>query len=88
MEERRRVSRHRTFKSGKIVVHAGRSVFDCTVRNLSSEGALLIVTSLAGIPEKFDLVMETSGEHHRCQVVWRGENRLGVEFAPASAVSG
>jgi len=81
MTERRRVSRHRTYKSGKIVVHAGRSVFDCTVRNLSTHGALLVVTSLAGIPEKFDLVLETAGVHHACHVVWRGEDRVGVEFA-------
>jgi PilZ domain len=84
MDERRRASRHRTLKSGKIVVHAGRSVVDCTVRNLSSNGALLLVRSLAGIPEKFDLVMETTGEHHLCRVAWRGEDRLGVEFARVS----
>jgi hypothetical protein len=71
-------------KSGKIVVHAGRSVVDCTVRNLSSNGALLLVRSLAGIPEKFDLVMETTGEHHLCRVAWRGEDRLGVEFGRVS----
>ena len=87
MEERRQVSRHRTFKSGKIVVLAGRSVVDCTVRNLSSQGALLVVTSLAGIPEKFDLVLATTGAHHACRVAWRGENRLGVEFVSALAAT-
>ena len=80
MDERRRVSRHRTLKSGKIVLQSGRSVVDCTVRNLSSHGALLLVKSLAGIPEKFDLVLETTGEHHPCRVAWRGSDRLGVEF--------
>ena len=80
MEERRRVPRHRTLKSGKIVVQAGRSVLDCTVRNLSTQGALLLIRSHAGIPEKFDLVLETSGEHHPCRIAWRGEDRVGVEF--------
>jgi len=84
MEERRRVPRHRTLKSGKIVVQSGRSVVDCTVRNLSTQGALLLVRSLAGIPEKFDLVLETSGEHHLCRVAWRGPDRLGVEFGRAN----
>lgn len=81
MEERRRASRHRTLKSGKIMVQSGRRVVDCTVRNLSTSGALLLVRSLAGIPEKFDLVLETTGEHHLCRVAWRGGDRLGVEFA-------
>ena len=80
MEERRRFPRHRTLKSGKIVVQSGRWVVDCTVRNLSANGALLVVRKLAGIPEQFDLVLETSGEHHPCRVAWRGEDRVGVEF--------
>ena len=84
MEERRRVPRHRTLKSGKIVVQSGRWVVDCTVRNLSTQGALLLVRSLAAIPEKFDLVLETTGEHHPCRIAWRGEDRLGVEFGRAS----
>jgi hypothetical protein len=88
MEERRRVSRHRTLKSGKIVVQSGRRVVDCTVRNLSTHGALLVVTSLAGIPEQFDLVLETSGVHHLCRVAWRSEDRLGVEFASAGTAGG
>jgi len=84
MEERRRVPRYRTLKSGKIVVQSGRWVVDCTVRNLSTQGALLLVRSLAAIPEKFDLVLETTGEHHSCRIAWRGEDRLGVEFGRAS----
>ena len=84
MDERRRFPRHRTLKSGKIVVQSGRSVVDCTVRNLSGNGALLMVRSLAGIPEKFELVLETSREHHLCRVAWRGEDRLGVEFGRIS----
>ena len=84
MEERRRVPRHRTLKSGKIVVQSGRWVVDCTVRNLSTLGALLLVRNLAAIPEKFDLVLETTGEHHLCRVAWRGEDRLGVEFGRAN----
>lgn len=84
MEERRQFSRHRTLKSGKIVVQPRASVFDCTVRNLSPNGALLVVGSLAGIPENFDLVLEATGEHHTCRVAWRGEDRLGVEFGRAN----
>ena len=84
MEERRKTARSRTLKSGKIVLNLHASVVDCTVRNLSANGALLVVKSLAAIPEKFDLVLETSGEHHLCRVAWRGPDRVGVEFRRAS----
>ena len=80
MVERRTVARHRTLKSGKIVVQPYASVFDCTVRNLSANGALLVVASLVAIPERFDLVLGTNGEQRSCRVVWRGEDRLGVAF--------
>ena len=80
MEERRKTPRSRTLKSGKIVLNLHASVVDCTVRNLTGNGALLLVQSLAGIPESFELVLENQA-HRDCRVVWRGDNRLGVEFA-------
>jgi hypothetical protein len=81
MQEKREFPRHRTLKSGQIVVQPRASVFDCTIRNLSPKGALLVMPSLAAIPDKFDLVLRATGEHHACRVAWRGEDRVGVEFA-------
>jgi hypothetical protein len=81
MEERRETPRSRTLKSGKIVLKLHSSVVDCTIRNLTEHGALLLVPSLAGIPASFELVLESNHVRHDCRVVWRGDNRLGVEFA-------
>ena len=81
MAERKRYPRLRTLKTGKIVFDRRSCVIDCTVRNLSPNGALLVVASLVAIPERFDLVLGTNGEQRSCRVVWRGEDRLGVEFA-------
>jgi hypothetical protein len=47
-EERRKLHRSRTLKGGRIVTNDGHSTFDCTVRNLSDEGAKLVVTSIVG----------------------------------------
>jgi hypothetical protein len=80
MEERRSVPRTRTLKSGKILVQDHTSLVDCTVRNLTPKGALLLVPSLAGVPENFELILESKRTHHQCRVAWRGENRVGVEF--------
>jgi len=78
--ERREQPRARTLKSGKIILNLNSSIVDCTVRNLNARGALLIVSSLVGIPENFELLLE-SDVHHDCRVKWRGEDRLGVAFA-------
>jgi hypothetical protein len=34
-------------------------VIDCTVRNLSDGGALLLVNSLIGIPDSFELTIDS-----------------------------
>src|SRR5947209_6716352 len=56
--ERRTYSRQRTLKTGKIIFNQRSSVVDCTVRNLSTKGALLQTVSTLGIPNDFDLVIE------------------------------
>lgn len=80
--EHRSAPRRTTLKGGKIVFNAGRSTIDCTVRNLSRDGAKLMVTSVVGVPETFDLLLPNT---HRqpCKVVWRTAKEIGVEFVPA-----
>ncbi len=75
--ERRRSQRHRTLKAGKIVLDRA-SVIDCTIRNLSPEGAAIAVDSAATLPAEFDL--EFDGEKRHCKVAWRRLDRLGVKF--------
>jgi hypothetical protein len=76
--ERRIAQRHRTLKAGKIVLHHGTSVIDCTIKNLSPEGAAIAVDSAATLPAEFDL--EFDGEKRRCTVAWRRLDRVGVKF--------
>ena len=78
MTERRRSQRHRTLKAGKIVLR-GASVIDCTIRNLSPEGAAIAVDNAATLPAEFDL--EFDGETRHCKVAWRRFDRLGVKFS-------
>ena len=77
--ENRQDQRRTTLKGGRIVFNAGRSTINCTVRNLSSKGAKLQVTSVVGIPDTFDLVLDSDG-HQPCRVVWRTLKELGVQF--------
>ncbi len=79
MEERRRVRRTRTLKSGKIVIDAESSALDCIIRNLSPRGALLLVPSIA-VPDRFELVFPSTSSRHDCRVAWRAMDRVGVEF--------
>jgi hypothetical protein len=78
MVETRIAPRYRVLKAAKI--EFGGSAIDCTVRDLSTTGAALEVSSQIGIPAKFTLVVPGDGLHLPCHVVWRKEYRIGVAF--------
>jgi hypothetical protein len=78
--ERRQSARARTLKGARILFNQHRSVIDCTVRNLSPNGACLAVASAVGIPDRFE-VMFADQSVRACRVVWHKERQLGVEFA-------
>ena len=79
--EKRGAVRHRVLKGARIVFNGRRSTVDCTIRNLSEQGAGLEVTSAVGIPQSFDLEIPADGVVRRCRVAWRTERKLGVSFA-------
>jgi hypothetical protein len=78
MIENRAVPRRKVFKRGSITFSGGG--FDCTVRNLSSQGAGLDVASPMGVPKSFTLVIESDQFIRRCHPVWSRERRIGVAF--------
>lgn len=75
-DEHRTTTRHRVLKGGRIQFGGGS--IDCTVRNVSENGAALDVTSPLGIPTEF--VLETDGDRRACRVIWRKEKRVGIVF--------
>src|SRR5689334_23217460 len=85
MEERRQIHRSRMLRGGKILLHRRASVINCTVRNLSPEGACLQVSTVVGIPFEFDLAIDGEDEVRPCHVVWESETRIGVSFKHATS---
>lgn len=77
--ERRKSTRRRTLKGGKIIL--GKvSVFDCMVRNLSERGALLKLPSTVGIPDEFEFKIANDEVHVLAKVRWRTQTEIGVFF--------
>ena len=56
--DRRRSPRTPTLKEGRIVLFSHYTVIKCTVRNISPEGALLVVPSVIGIPDAYGNVRD------------------------------
>jgi PilZ domain-containing protein len=78
-EPRRKLPRHRVLKGAHITFRSHQATIDCTVRNLSEKGACLKVQSPIGIPDDFDLVLNSKSVVH-CRVTWRKATQIGVEF--------
>ena len=78
--ERRASPRHRTLKSGKIVLDNNISVYDCRIRNLSEQGALLKLPSTIDIPDRFELRIVNEDIQVIALVRWRTGTELGVQF--------
>jgi hypothetical protein len=77
--QKERSARRRVFKGAKIVFQERAATIDCTVRDLSSGGARLVVASVVGIPDLFELAVP--GDRIRqCQLIWRKSGQLGVSF--------
>jgi PilZ domain len=85
VEERRESRRARTLRGGKILFNDRRSVLDCTIRNLSSEGARLQVESLVGVSPEFELLIDGEVAPRPCRLVWQSHDRAGVAFSPRQA---
>lgn len=79
-EDKRHGGRHRVLKGARISFNGGRSVLDCTVRNLSETGAGLDVTTSVGVPAEFVLLIDADGVSRSCRVAWRTGRKMGVEF--------
>lgn len=86
MDEKRKVPRRRVLKEGKIVFADGLRVLDCTIRDMSANGARLLIASTVGLPDSFHLYEKSSGLLYPARIAWRQANALGVEFqgAPSS----
>ncbi|ULL01626.1 PilZ domain-containing protein [Bradyrhizobium sp. I71] len=76
--ERRGDQRRRVLKKGSI--EFGSSAIDCSIRNLSDQGAMLEVESQVGIPREFTLVVPKDAIRRNSRVAWIKEKRRGVKF--------
>ena len=79
-DESRRATRRRVFLGAKIVFNGRTSVVDCQISDLSATGCRLKVQSSSNIPSRFTLNFNASNTSRDCEVAWRNESVIGVQF--------
>jgi hypothetical protein len=78
--ERRHERRQRVLKGALVIFCEHTQVFDCLVRNLSTDGAKLELESTVGIPSEFELLLHGEARIAPARAVWRTEKDLGINF--------
>ena len=78
-QKERSTARKRMLKGAKITFRRRTATIDCTVRDISDGGARLLLASVIGIPDSFELTIP--GEPVRqCRLIWRKSEQIGVAF--------
>ncbi len=78
--DRRHERRQRVLKGALVVFGQRTRVFDCLVRNLSSEGAKLALDSTANVPEEFELLIQAEHRIAPVRTIWRTSREVGIIF--------
>jgi hypothetical protein len=82
--ENRKYPRRRVLKSGVVIFNNRHSTMDCTVRNLSEGGALLVFARPPTLPDRFSLRFE-DGSEFPCRKAWQSAMSIGVAFLNVGA---
>ena len=78
--ERRSEHRRRVLKGGSLLFNNGYASYDCRVKNLSTQGALLEMSETTGLPSEFDFRIGEEKVTKPAKIIWRDQMRLGIHF--------
>jgi hypothetical protein len=76
----RNSERRRVLKAGTIAYSGRHVTLKCAIRDMSENGARLLVEGSVAAPDTFELLTEIDGMEAPCQVVWRRGMEVGVRF--------
>jgi hypothetical protein len=82
-DERRKSSRQKSFLHGCIYFNNRRSAIDCLIRDISPDGARLVFSQTATIPDVIDLHIPQKDQMLRAHVQRRTSGEVGVTFESA-----
>jgi hypothetical protein len=87
MGERRGSQRHKSFLQGLIRFDKRRGAINCLVRDVSDEGARIILSEAVTIPDSVELQIPQRGQTFRAVVQWRHADEIGLAFNDGAAAA-
>ena len=81
MRDHRQDMRTSMLKHARIVAAGAEAPIECMVYDLTRTGAGLRISPEDRVPDQFELIFDSSSRSQNCRVLWRSNERLGVEFS-------
>jgi hypothetical protein len=81
MNEARAAARRRTrLQSAKILDNAGAFICEALIRDMSSTGLRLLLARNCGVPSRFGVHIDLTGELASAALAWRRERLIGARL--------
>jgi hypothetical protein len=85
--EKRRSTRSRVFLGGELLFGSQFPAVECHVKNISREGASIVVQSSALLPDRFDLVIRKTNERLHAVITRSNGRQFGIVYLSAAATN-
>jgi hypothetical protein len=85
MKELRQYRRAKSFLRGLIYDCRKRGAMGCMIRDLSEDGARIVLSDTVALPEVIELDIPQRELRRRARVVWRRNGEIGLCFASRTA---
>jgi len=85
MAERRTSRRQKSFLRGVVHFDKSRGGTNCLIRDLSDDGARIVLSPAVTIPNTVELQIPQRGQTFRARVQWRRADEIGLAFSDARA---
>jgi PilZ domain len=80
MVEQRAIARTKISKNALLFFNEQHGVFACNVHDIAKGGAGIHLQDLNVLPLNFELTFDNFHNIHRCKVIWRRGDFVGVQF--------
>jgi hypothetical protein len=73
-----------TYRVGRVI-YGGRNSTQCVIKDMSENGARIVLEGEAALPPQVTLVIAQSGVRRTAAVIWQNDREVGLAFAASAA---